>query len=402
MKCLSRLQVDVLLVFLLPLLLQAGNCSGAETTTASDESTVDSATILVLRDGGVLMGNISSTDSGYLIRRGGSEIQVPTAKVLIACDSLAQGYAARRAEISMPTAESHLSLATWCLQNGLKTQAARELADVRALEPNHPRLVFLERRLAAGEAAVPSQQLADNNPNKATTSIAHPGANGSASIAPTRQVESLSAPVVERFARKVQPILVNNCTASGCHQRGGSQQFQLDRALLHGLANRRSTMNNLAATLALVDQEQPHLSPLLGVPRQTHGGMSAPIFGPRHANLFNHLVEWVAIVMRRESLEPEPQPTAETIGDVALANNSAEALGLTDGSIPEAPESKEAVNETLQSLPAKGQVRFGATIHQWRPKDVFDPEIFNRQQRLHPPVKASDIDSESLTPMAHH
>jgi hypothetical protein len=391
MKCFPRLQVEVILVFLLTLLLHAGNSSGADTTTASDESTVAPATILVLRDGGVLIGNISRTDSGYLIRRGGSEIQVPSAKVLIACDSLAQGYAARRAEISVPTAESHLSLATWCLKHGLKTHAARELDAVRALEPNHPRLVLLERRLAAEEAAAPSRHLADENPTKATTSTAPPGANDSASTAPTRQVESLSGPVVERFARKVQPILVNNCTTSGCHQRGGSQQFQLDRALLHGLANRRSTMNNLAATLALVDQEQPHLSPLLVVPRQTHGGLSAPIFGPRHANVFNHLVEWVAIVTRREILEPESRPTAETIGDVALANNSAEA-----------PESKAGVNETLQSLPAKGQVRFGATMHQWRPKDVFDPEIFNRQQRLHPPVKASDIDREPLTPMAHH
>jgi hypothetical protein len=402
MKCLRHLQVQVLLVFLLSLPLHAGNCTGAETTTASDESTDDSATILILQDGGVLTGNISRTESGYLIRRGGSQIQVPTAKVLLACRTLAQAYEARRAEIKMPTAESHLSLATWCLQNGLKPQAARELADVRALEPSHPRLALLERRLAAEEAAASADHLAKERLPRATDSAAPFVVKQAATTASATNVESLSGPIVERFTRKVQPILVNNCTTSGCHQRGGPQQFQLDRALLHGLANRRSTRNNLAATLALVDREQPHLSPLLIVPRQTHGGMGAPIFGPRHASVANHLVEWVALVTRREPLEPETWPTVEAIGGVVMANNSEEAPGWTDGPNPESPASKAAINETNRSIPAKPQVHFGATFQPWRPRDEFDPEIFNRHQRRSQPIEASDFDSDPPTPTANH
>jgi hypothetical protein len=401
MKCLRHSRLEVLLI-LLTLLLHAGNCRAAETTTTSDESTVDSDTILVLRDGGVLKGNTSRTAKGYSIRRGGSEIQVPTAKVLIACDTLAQAYEARRAQINRPTAEAHLSLATWCLQHGLKTQAARELADVRALEPNHPRLTLLKRRLAAEEAAASADHLADKNPTSATPSTVPPRANNTASIPMTTQVESLSGPVVERFTRKVQPILVNNCTTSGCHQQGGAQQFQLDRALLHGLANRRSTMSNLAATLTLVDREQPHLSPLLIVPRQSHGGMSEPIFGPRHASVFNHLVDWVALVTRREPSRLGPPPQAETIGQVTLANNSEDAPGLKDDLNPKSTASQAAIKDSNQPLPAKPQVRFGATIQPWQPKDAFDPEIFNRRQRHSRPIEVSDIDREPLTPTAHH
>ena len=110
--------------------------------------------------------------------------------------------------------------------------------------------------------------------------------------------------MLELFTRKVQPVLVNNCTASKCHQPGGRQSFQLDRALLRGEANRRTTMQNLSATLALVDRAHPEVSPLLTVPRQTHGGMTGPVFGPRQEQAFKHLADWVALVAPPRTAEP--------------------------------------------------------------------------------------------------
>src|SRR4030095_5245611 len=94
-------------------------------------------------------------------------------------------------------------------------------------------------------------------------------------------VNEVPSGVVELFTRKVQPVLVNNCSTSGCHQSGGKQSVQFDRALLRGEANRRSTMHNLEAALALVDRAHPDQSPLLTVPRKKHGGTAGAIFGPR-------------------------------------------------------------------------------------------------------------------------
>ena len=56
-------------------------------------------------------------------------------------------------------------------------------------------------------------------------------------------------------------------------------------------------MRNLEAALALVDRVHPDQSPLLTVPRKTHGGTSGPIFGPRQEQAFKHLVDWVALVV---------------------------------------------------------------------------------------------------------
>ena len=99
MKRRSQLHAVVCLVFVLTLPLHVGLCTGAESTTAPGESSVVPATLIVLRDGGVLTGNVSRIDGGYLIHRGGTEIQIPASKVLIVCQTLTEAYEARRADV---------------------------------------------------------------------------------------------------------------------------------------------------------------------------------------------------------------------------------------------------------------------------------------------------------------
>jgi hypothetical protein len=347
-------------------LLPARVCWGADASP--------NPSLIVLRDGGVLTGDVSRNETGYVVHHGGTEIQVPAAKVLIACRSLEEAYAAQRREIKQPSAAAHLALATWCLSYGLKAQAAEELAAARKLEPTHPRLALLQRRLAATTTTTSSRSLPETSALSPLAAAAGPPA-----AEPVMQIDDLTPAVVERFTRKVQPILVNNCTASGCHLRGGPQQFQLDRALLHGLANRRTTLYNLSATLALVDREQPQLSPLLVVPRQTHGGMRAPIFGPRHAAAFNHLVAWVALVTRRDSSESEPLPPGDTHADKNLTSNLQRPTVLQNDVSPESAVSSPV--QASQALPQRSPIQYGARLKPWRPKDEFDPDIFNRQQR---------------------
>jgi hypothetical protein len=380
----SRLLAVVCLASVLTLPPQCDVCDGAEPSSSTAGPTNPVATLVVLRDGGVLTGTISTIEGGYLIRRGGAEFQVPAAKVLLACRSLDEAYQARRQEITSPSAEAHLALATWCLSYGLLPHAANELMAVRQLEPNHPRLTLLQRRLA--DAEVQSTRQPPNNPApRDSWDVREPSAPA------VESTESVSAAVVERFTRRVQPILVNNCTMGGCHQRGGTQQFQLDRALLHGLGNRRTTTYNLAATLALVDRDQPQLSPLLAIPRQTHGGMRAPVFGPRQAAAFNHLVEWVALITRSEPTETAPLPLDKPSNEVVLASNSQEAPLVQNGVEQAADASTPNTLAQPPKMQPKTSVQFGARLQPWRPKDAFDPEIFNRRQRLRSPLEASGV-----------
>jgi hypothetical protein len=206
----------------------------------------------------------------------------------------------------------------------------------------------------------------------------------------------LPSGVVELFTRKVQPVLVNNCTSSGCHQLGGKQSFQLDRALLRGEANRRSTMHNLEAALALVDHAHPDQSPLLTVPRKTHGGTVGPIFGPRQEQAFKHLVDWVALVV------PPAEAPASGANAVAIPVDANVATGKASALPPDADSAGTPTQDTAHlpsrrnpavraasttdeevpmTLRTPHRLQYGAQPKSWQPRDAFDPEIFNRGQR---------------------
>ncbi|MEX2310060.1 MAG: hypothetical protein WD738_20985 [Pirellulales bacterium] len=332
--------------------------------------------IVVLQDGGVLAGRISQEGESYVVTRGGGQFRIAAAKVMLVCDTLEEAYNHRRQHLTHPTAEAHLAVAEWCLRYGLVAQAGRELTDARALDARHARLALLERRLA----------LASQEPRKAAA--AEVSAKASVSPIDTSQqnrpaVIDVPTNVVERFTRRVQPILVNNCTAAGCHQQGGAQPFQLDRALLHGLANRRSTTANLSATLALVDRARPQLSPLLTVPRQPHGGMESPVFGPRQEQAFEHLVDWVSLVTQSDSSKPADATSSdgdqvdETADSSKAERNMDQALDpKMDGVIKTSYEQPVSAYE-----PTAPRLRFGAQLEKWQPRDEFDAEIFNRRYR---------------------
>jgi hypothetical protein len=371
----------VCLVWCCALSWTLGTCLADDAAPAKPS---DQPSILVLHDGGVLVGTISRTADRYLVSRAGSEIQVPIASVLTTCNSLQEAYEHRREKMSRPTVNAHLALAEWSLRYGLLPQAARELLDARGLEPLHPRLKLLERRLmAASQPRSPKQDIV-----VAATHEEPINTNANAADSDTMFAADLPKEAIERFTRKVQPILVNNCTLSGCHQPGGEQPFQLDRALLHGLANRRSTMKNLAATLALVNREQPHLSPLLTVPRRSHGGMQSPVIGPRQQVAFNHLGDWVKLVTPPTSEEQDVLPPGEP-----------DAASLDTGSSPQAPPRNATIDASSDvaqahyledadiASPKRKAIRYGARLQAWQPKDPFDPEIFNRQQQ--PQIESS-------------
>jgi hypothetical protein len=177
-----------------------------------------------------------------------------------------------------------------------------------------PRLDLLQRRLEkSGSPPKPTESVYLAN----ASAHARPQAKATSSqpVAPQKSapVGDLPDGVVELFTRRVQPVLVNSCTAAACHQAGGKQSFQLDRAILRGESNRRTTMRNLEAALALIDREHPDLSPLLTIPRRTHGGMSGPIYGPRQEAAYRHLVDWVALVVPSKDETAAPEPDANPL-----------------------------------------------------------------------------------------
>jgi hypothetical protein len=351
--------------------------------------------VLVLHDGGVLVGQVTQTGDRYLLKRSGNEMQLPAASVMLVATSLEDAYNERRGRLAGPTADAHLALAEWCLRYYLLEQAARELEDARKIERQHPRLALLERRLSIARQrpkTKAAERPAESQP---------PPADRSERL--DSSIGELPEAAIERFTRKVQPVLVNNCATSGCHDRGGTRLFQLDRAILHGMANRRATMHNLAATLELVDRKQPQQSPLLTVPREPHGGLEEPVFGPRQQAAFAHLVDWVALVTNSVATKQEEPPAADDAEEtpaprltspvLRVPNQSGElSTGrgtaadpterIDSRSVPEAAGDIAPARFHQPVTPSEARrMQYGAQLKHWRPRDPFDPDIFNRQRR---------------------
>jgi hypothetical protein len=356
--------------------------------------------VLILRDGGVLTGELRQEGERYLVKRGSLEVQVRLANVLLVATSMDDAYEQRRRSLGQGNTTAHLQLAEWCLRFNLIEQAAAELAAAEKIEPHNGMLTLLTRRLELGR-----QRAHNPPPAKTPTKTENPAEIEL--ISAEANVGELPEGAVELFTRRVQPVLVNNCSTAGCHDAGGEQKFQLDRSLLHGLANRRSTMRNLAATLELVDRRQPQLSPLITVPRQTHGGMEQPVFGPRHEAALRHLVEWVVLVTRSTSQPREKElptdgvqtPATNEAGPDPLAPpNSRVSRTLNTNEVEHAALFDAELAEFELTQPREQRIQFGAQQPiRWQPRDEFDPELFNRK---YSPASDGEPVADELSPAA--
>jgi hypothetical protein len=371
--------------------------------------------VLLLHDGGALVGKISLATDMYVVVRAGSELQIAPSRVSFVGRTMRDAYEFRCTHLPSDTIEAHLALADWCLRQNLLMEAEGELTIARNLQADHPRLLLLERRLVATK----DRNAALKTPASVTPSsppkIVSDAPTNSKSPATSAIMPDLPDGVVENFTRKVQPVLVNNCTAAKCHEPGGQQAFQLNRAILRGEANRRTTMQNLAATMTLVDRENPEKSRLLTLPRQTHAGMNGPIMGPRQDQAFQHLADWVALIAPPKPAtedqvinQEEVAATIDADGRLHLAKTaitppaermappakplakSLTARGSTRSIVPNAEHtnvdaSVQPASATedgdAQTLRPPHRLRFGATVAPWQPRDPYDPEIFNRRQR---------------------
>jgi hypothetical protein len=364
--------------------------------------------VVLLQDGGLLEGTVTKTVDWYVVARANSQLQIAASRMLFIGRTPHEAYEFRVKSTTQPTGDAHLALTEWCLRYNLAEEAGQEIATARRLGANEIRIGLLERRLAATKF-----RLAQKSDAPASAVIP---ASAEQEV-PATISRDLPPGALEMFTRKVQPVLVNNCTLSKCHEPGGSQAFQLNRAILRGESNRRTTMQNLAAALTLIDREHPEASKLLIVPRQTHGGMNGPVIGVRQDQAFKHLADWVALLapskttapsdvedakpadtMVAESSNPSPRrhgrPAASAVVQAIARDGPADAGQVAGGSVSAVRSAAAAEPSMPPTLRQPHQLRVGATAQQWQPRDPFDPEIFNRMQ------KAKSQRSSAGTPLS--
>ena len=317
------------------------------------------AEAVLLENGSVVSGETRRDGDSVVVRvSAGGEVRLRSSDVAVVRPSLIEVYDWLRAERSQGAVatEDHLDLAEWCLRNSLWPQASRELLDARSLDPGSERVALLERRLMMLSKPRPASEL----PAATTAKEVEQQGAASEDVPPV----ALPADGLERFAKRIQPVLVNNCTTGGCHRAGEGGGFELDRRPLHGYGDARSTRHNLRTALAAIDLNSPAMSPLLIAARGPHEG-STPIRGPRREEVLRRLDAWVESIA---AVQPA----------VALAPPPVIQAGLQAASYQ---EPVEAETELPEERPEAPRIERGGLLRSVEASDEFDPEVFNRRFR---------------------
>ncbi|HEX5444219.1 MAG TPA: hypothetical protein VFW87_10340, partial [Pirellulales bacterium] len=274
-------------------------------------------------------------------------------------------------------AHAHLDLAEWCIQQDLLDEAEGELAEAIRREPRHPRRSLVERRLKLAQRG--------ERPAAATKPIP-PGPTNDVL---DRLVRGMPSRSVEAFTSTVQPLLVNNCTASGCHNAHSSGKLRLLRLPRSGPPSRRLTQRNLHAVWQVIDSENPLASPLLTQPIAPHGTAKDAIFSSREVDQYRQLAAWVqglassgkanappSVAMQAESPRPAmPRRSGKSRRTPRPQPQTPEAdLAETDLELPDLKPEPEPDH----AGPSHAAVRPQRQAD-YEPVDAFDPEIFNRR-----------------------
>jgi len=346
---------------------------------AEPAPTQPSEGVLLLRSGRVLMGKIRREGERYFVTLPLGEIRLRADEVEHACGSVAEGYQYKRSVLP-GNAGAHLELAGWCIANGLWDEAQHELDAARRLEPRHPRIPLLERRLSS---------------DRQQTTIPKPAAIGAPQAVPPRsppefteeaaELPTISKDAMEMFTSVVQPILQNHCATAGCHGPSSSSSFRLARPPYGRPANQRISQQNLREVLRCVDKAEPANSSLLMTPIKPHGSAKDAVFKGRDMARYRQLVAWVHHVANKKPAEPsesdhppllQPDSAAQQPKENALPKPPAKTKPAAAAS----EEPTDAESTAKPWLPLPGGLPDSRQLPlDFTPRDPFDPEIFNRR-----------------------
>ncbi|MBI3821872.1 MAG: hypothetical protein HY289_04225 [Planctomycetes bacterium] len=313
-------------------------------------------TVLLLKTGHAMEGDIERTGMQFCIRRGPSEVWIAEDRAIRLCADWADAFAFALTKINTNDADDRIRLARWCHLHHLNDRALEQARCALELQPTNAEakqfVLMLER------------------------SLREPAPK---SVAPTpirAQRPADSAPAVDvsfdtqiSFATKVQPILVNRCAT--CHSNGNGSKFQLDR----GGDNVRSaaTQRNLAAVLEYVDLDRPAISPLLVKSVTRHGDAQVAPIKDRSAAPLQSMQQWIV-----ETIAKNPQ-----LKDYRNAKKP-----KTEGPSPE-PKSAFPTQRSAAPAPAVEVVlqtspRLQPTPTPVQQRDWYHPDHFN--EHFHPEV----------------
>jgi hypothetical protein len=344
--------------------------AAAKSPHNAPDPSVEGARILVLTDDRVVDGTIRADLHGY-------RVETPEANLFFAFDQVKlvardrnEAYQKMCAIEPGTHARRDLQLGRWCLENGLRREAAYHLRKVLETDPTNQDakalLTRLEAQTSGGFVKVGAVAERDTQDAKIVESLGR-----------------LSPPAVKEFVIGVQPILLARCGSTKCHGGPTATSFHLDRVHL-AAGGSRLIGRNLESVLHQVDPQYVRRSLLLARAGEAHGGTShAPLAGGASDVQKARLMAWllsVAPELKRLNQEDSARRSVEKIAQAGKPEPHrdplvvpASAAGIDQQMIrPIAQLPSDSASNRRSKPPEKSANDLGPLT------DPFDPTQFNR------------------------
>jgi hypothetical protein len=275
-------------------------------TTGPETNAVDSAsidpnreTLLLLTTGRIVTGHVTRNGGQYLVKKPNGEMFIPAEHVSIIARDLRDCYRQLRDKLpGKSPPDEHLSLARWCLSRQMLNEARNEALETLRIDSTRDDARQLIQKIDAILNPPVHEKPTAEEVERAKLRTVY-GVNDFESLG------GLTREQAKLFTSRVHPILLNNCTSSGCHGAKSTGEFKLERLPLGDAPRKQIVLRNLTAVLQQVDREAPESSLLLTAKTGPHARSGRVVFaGAKGAEQARVVREWMRMVAEGESSRP--------------------------------------------------------------------------------------------------
>jgi hypothetical protein len=307
----------VIFVFIFPLYAEDFGWNGYQSQGSNPESSTaipvhweNTVRFYLLRTGFLTEGTATNDGKQYLLKTNFGTMSVPVANVEFVGVTREDVYQYKRGTVNGNDCNELIKFAEWCLSNKLPQQGIAEYQRALQTAPNSLLADVIRKRLEMlnDSASVSSTSSASGNLSSIRILSASASSSSSSSSEESgdtginRWVNGIPKPIVDSFAKKVQPVLVSRCAAADCHGSVSENQFRLS-VPSHTLGN--TTYRNLRSVLQWIDLDYPTESQLLSVLVSYHGGAKASF--SVESTQYNNIVQWVRLAAKELPTEYHSQ-----------------------------------------------------------------------------------------------
>ena len=338
---------------------------------------------ILLDNGHVLIGRLIDEGDNVLLRLGrGSQMRLPRGRIRGVGRNGHELFLLQRRQLHHSDVAGRIELARWCLRNDLTDDAGQLLVELTRLAPRDPQVAYLEQQLRRA-LQPPAPAIA-----KQPAQITPPAEERQDDIG-----ETLTSGQITSFTSHVQPVLLNSCSAAGCHGVVSKSEFKILRPFSGHALTQRMTKQNMHAALAQVDRRGPSASKLLRAATEPHGGRDVPILaGPRAESSLSGLKQWV------ESLKTSDAPPKD-VANVDVPQPTIMQRLTPPARLPNLEAESSSLNTQDDNAPRILRTPPPGVADPYDPGDFnrrFHPERFQQRSpfdEVPPPDSSSNVNS---------